>query len=223
LISPTDILIRLFLGALFGGLIGYERQEHGRPAGFRTHLLVCTASVLLMIVSEYYQYLGTMNPSYVRVDPGRIAAGAITGVGFLGAGAILKIGVTVQGLTTAACIWIVSAIGLSVGSGLYFAGTVAFGITIFSLLMLRAVERRMSSLIFRTLTVVTEEDIGVEMISSMLKKHAATVHNIDYDKDLVKGETTYRITVSLSQLVPLKGIMDGLVSLKGVKRVSIKA
>jgi putative Mg2+ transporter-C (MgtC) family protein len=216
LISPTDILIRLFLGALFGGLIGYERQEHGRPAGFRTHLLV-------LIVSEYYQYLGTMNPSYVRVDPGRIAAGAITGVGFLGAGAILKIGVTVQGLTTAACIWIVSAIGLSVGSGLYFAGTVAFGITIFSLLMLRAVERRMSSLIFRTLTVVTEEDIGVEMISSMLKKHAATVHNIDYDKDLVKGETTYRITVSLSQLVPLKGIMDGLVSLKGVKRVSIKA
>jgi putative Mg2+ transporter-C (MgtC) family protein len=223
MISPTDILIRLFLGALFGGLIGYERQEHGRPAGFRTHLLVCTASVLLMIVSEYYQYLGTMNPSYVRVDPGRIAAGAITGVGFLGAGAILKIGVTVQGLTTAACIWIVSAIGLSVGSGLYFAGTVAFGITIFSLLMLRAVERRMSSLIFRTLTVAAEEDVGMEVISSMLKKHTATVHNIDYDKDLVKGETTYRITISLSQLVPLKGIMEEFASIKGVKHVSIRA
>jgi putative Mg2+ transporter-C (MgtC) family protein len=223
MISPADILFRLFLGALFGGLIGYERQEHGRPAGFRTHLLVCVACVLLMIVSEYYQYMGTMDPSYVRVDPGRIAAGAITGVGFLGAGAILKIGVTVQGLTTAACIWMVSAIGLATGSGLYLAGTVAFGITIFSLLVLRIVERRMPSLIFRTLTIEAAEDIGVEKIRSMLKRHNASINNIDYDKDMVKGETTYRITIALSHLVPLKGILDEFISLKGVKHVSIRA
>lgn len=222
MISPADVLIRLFLGALFGGLIGYERQGHGRPAGFRTHLLVCVASVLLMIVSEYYHYLGTMNPAYVRVDPGRIAAGAITGVGFLGAGAILKIGVTVQGLTTAASIWMVSAIGLAVGSGLHFASTVAFGITMFALLVLRLVERRISSLIFRTVTIATEEDIGEDVISSILGKHGAKVQNIEYEKDLIKGETTYLITVALSHLVPLKGILDEFVSLKGVKKVRIR-
>lgn len=222
MIGPTDILIRLFLGALFGGLIGFERQEHGRPAGFRTHLLVCVASVLIMIVSEYFYYLGTTDPTYVRIDPGRIAAGAITGVGFLGAGAILKIGVTVQGLTTAASIWMVSAIGLAVGSGLHFASTVAFGITMFSLLVLRTVERRMSSLIFRTVTIATEEDIGEDVISSILGKHDAKVLNIEYEKDLVKGETTYLITVALSHLVPLKGILDEFVSLKGVKKVRIR-
>lgn len=95
MLSETEIIIRLLLGAVLGGIIGFERQVHGRQAGFRTQLLVCVASVLVMIVSEYYHHLSYMNPSYVRVDPGRIAAGAITGIGFIGAGAILKMGITI--------------------------------------------------------------------------------------------------------------------------------
>jgi uncharacterized membrane protein YhiD involved in acid resistance len=116
----------------------------------------------------------------------------------------------------------VSAIGLAVGSGLHFASTVAFGITMFALLVLRTVERRISSLIFRTVTIATEEDIGEDVISSILGKHEAKVLNIEYEKDLVKGETTYLITVALSHLVPLKGILDEFVSLKGVKKVRIR-
>ena len=111
MISTEELLIRIALGAVLGGLVGLERHVHGRPAGFRTHILVCTALVLLMEVSEYYHYLGTQDPSYVRVDPGRIAAGAITRIGFLGAGVIIKMGASVQGLTTAARIWMVAAIG----------------------------------------------------------------------------------------------------------------
>ncbi|MDP3259539.1 MAG: MgtC/SapB family protein [Thermodesulfovibrionales bacterium] len=131
MLSETEIIIRLLLGAVLGGVIGFERQVHGRQAGFRTQLLVCVASVLVMIVSEYYHHLSYMNPSYVRVDPGRIAAGAITGIGFIGAGAILKMGITIQGLTTAACLWMVSAVGLAIGAGLYVAGVAASALTLF--------------------------------------------------------------------------------------------
>ncbi|UCG77990.1 MAG: MgtC/SapB family protein, partial [Nitrospirota bacterium] len=109
MIETSDILIRLVLGTVLGSIVGFEREVHGRPAGFRTHLLVCLASVLIMIVSEEYYHLAVMNPDFIRVDPARIAAGAITGVGFLGAGVIIKSGFNVQGLTTAACLWIVSA------------------------------------------------------------------------------------------------------------------
>src|SRR5512142_780647 len=133
MLSSAEIAVRLLTGALFGGVIGFERQVHGRPAGFRTHILVCIAAVLIMIVSEYYQYLSVVDPAYIRIDPGRIAAGALAGVGFIGAGVVLKSGLSIQGLTTAACIWVVSAIGLAIGSGLYLAGIITFCITIFSL------------------------------------------------------------------------------------------
>jgi hypothetical protein len=84
MLTTNEIIIRLLLGTLFGGVIGFERQVHGRPAGFRTHILVCIAAVLIMLVSEYYQYLSSIDPSYIRIDPGRIAAGALAGVGFIG-------------------------------------------------------------------------------------------------------------------------------------------
>src|SRR5512143_1610496 len=96
--STPELVARLLLGALLGGVIGFERHTHGRPAGLRTHILVCLASTLVMIVSEYYHHLASLDPSYVRVDPIRLAAGAITGVGFLGAGVIVKAGGSVQGL-----------------------------------------------------------------------------------------------------------------------------
>jgi putative Mg2+ transporter-C (MgtC) family protein len=121
-----------FLGTLLGGIIGFERQTHGRPAGFRTQLLVCVSCVLLMIISEGY-YADSGQAGLMRIDPTRIAAGAMTGVGFLGAGVILKSGASVQGLTTAACVWIVSAIGLAIGAGQYVAAIVGFVITFVSL------------------------------------------------------------------------------------------
>ena len=222
MISETEIILRLVLGALLGGIIGFERQIHGRPAGFRTQLLVSVASVLIMIVSEYYHYLSYMNPSYVRFDPGRIAAGAITGVGFLGAGVILKMGITIQGLTTAACLWMVSAIGLAIGGGLYFAGIVACVLTLFSLLVLRVAERKMPRLAFKFLTVTAWEGIDEEMIASVLRKHDLSISNIDYEKDVLKGEVTYNITISLKHRMSMRELLDVLSSLEYVKKVIIK-
>jgi putative Mg2+ transporter-C (MgtC) family protein len=222
MISSTEIIVRLLLGALFGGIIGYERQAHGRPAGFRTQMLVCIASVLVMEVSEYFYHLSTLDPSYVRVDPGRIAAGAITGVGFLGAGVIVKMGVTVQGLTTAACLWMVSAIGLAVGSGLYLASATAFFLTLFSLVVLRAIERKTTKMIFKTLSVIAGEGVDEGEILKILKNFDAIIYATDYDYDVVQKETLFRYTMALKNTIPLSVVMDDLSSIDSVKKISLK-
>jgi len=120
----TDfIIITIHLvGALTaGGIIGLERSFHGRPAGFRTHTLVCLASSLLMLVTLYQsKWLPAMPIDTIRVDPTRMAQGIMTGIGFLGAGVIFKEGLSVRGLTTAASIWITAAIGILIGVGFYF-------------------------------------------------------------------------------------------------------
>ncbi len=117
---PGDlvIMIRLVLASVLGGLIGLEREVHGREAGIRTYLLVCLGSALIMVVSEYLfvRYQGTPQSGFIRGDPGRIAAQAITGIGFLGAGVIIRYRDSIRGLTTAACMWVTCAIGLAVGS-----------------------------------------------------------------------------------------------------------
>src|SRR5262245_14978056 len=113
-----DILLRLVVGLLLGGALGLERSYHGRPAGFRTHALVGLASSALMLVSVY-ETAWVSVPMGIRaaIDPTRMAQGIMTGIGFLGAGVIMREGLTVRGLTTAACIWIAAAIGILVGIG----------------------------------------------------------------------------------------------------------
>jgi putative Mg2+ transporter-C (MgtC) family protein len=141
--APTlqDIVGHL-LGALAaGGAIGLERSYHGRPAGFRTHALVCLSSSLLMVLtlSQARWFQGPAD--VVRIDPTRMAQGIMTGIGFLGAGVIFKEGITVRGLTTAASIWITSAIGILMGVGLYAAAAVATVLTLGVLAAFRYIER----------------------------------------------------------------------------------
>lgn len=223
MVGTTEIVIRLLIGALLGGIIGFERQTHGRPAGFRTHLLVCVASVLIMIVSEYYHFLSLNDPSYIRIDPARLAAGAITGVGFLGAGVIVKTGVTVQGLTTAACLWIVSAIGLSIGSGLYIASIASFVITYLTLWTLRMVERKMTRHEYRFLTVVMGGKGDEEALTSVVEKCGAQISRINYERDIDRSETSFDITVSYTEPACVRRILDDISGISSVKRVGIRS
>ena len=108
-----EMLTRLFLAAVLGGVVGIERGSGDRPAGLRTHVLVCTGSALIMLVSMY-----AFDSFDTPRDPGRIAAQVVSGIGFLGAGTILHEGLTVRGLTTAASLWMVAAIGLAIGGGM---------------------------------------------------------------------------------------------------------
>ncbi len=152
----VTIVVRLLLAIVLGGAIGLERESRGRPAGLRTHILVCLGATIIMIGSQGMAILSqTLAPAArVQVDPGRIAAGVVTGIGFLGAGAIIRLGDLIRGLTTAGCIWFVAALGIVIGEGMYALGILA---TVFALIVLLALshfERQIQRTIYRSLDVI---------------------------------------------------------------------
>jgi len=140
--NSIDLALRLLLASLFGGLIGFEREIQGRAAGLRTHILVCMGSALIMLCSIYSCQIDSAVGSY---DPSRIAAGVVTGLGFLGGGTILRYGASVKGLTTAASLWTVGGIGLAVGSGFYSAASIATAIVLITLAFVSKFERKLSA------------------------------------------------------------------------------
>lgn len=132
--TEYDLLLRLVLAVIFGGLVGWERQRGHKPAGLRTHMLVCLGSCLFTLIS----FLATGSDTSLYFDPTRVAAGVVTGIGFLGAGAIIQSKEGVKGLTTAASIWMVAAIGMAVGYGLFI---LSGGAAVLSLLVLYVLEK----------------------------------------------------------------------------------
>lgn len=139
--DTATIMIRLVFAAILGGIVGVEREYNRHPAGFRTHLLVCVGACLVMLLAMFgFQDYMEKNAEFVNFDPSRLAAYVVSGIGFLGAGTIIVQGVSVRGLTTAASIWVVAGIGLSIGVGMYIAGIFTTGIVILSLVFLNKVE-----------------------------------------------------------------------------------
>lgn len=139
-IEYWEIAMRMLIAFGIGGVIGLEREMGDHPAGFRTHILVCVGSALLVILSTYgfAQFAHEFN---VRMDPARLAAQVVTGIGFLGAGTIMRTGTTISGLTTAASLWVVAALGLAVGAGFYFGALLTALLTIICLFLLNKLER----------------------------------------------------------------------------------
>jgi len=138
-----ELLLRLALAAVLGGMIGFERELREREAGLRTHLLVALGSALFTIVGAYgfHEFLAS-GQSVVRADPTRIAAQIVTGIGFLGAGAIIRQGLSVRGLTTAATLWVVAAVGLAAGAGYYSAAVITTAVVLIALWPLRVMAYR---------------------------------------------------------------------------------
>ncbi len=184
--SPESwtMLTHLGIAWLAGSLIGLERTFHGRPAGFRTHALVCVSSALLMMVTMYqWQWLGTEVPeATIRTDPTRMAQGIMTGIGFLGAGVIFKEGLTVRGLTTAASIWITSALGILYGIGFLFPAVLATVVTLLTLSLFRVVEGRMPSRIFaRCILRFDSRAVMAEaQIHDLMASHRFRVESLSY-------------------------------------------
>src|SRR5580692_2610145 len=135
------MVARIAGGAVLGGVIGYERDRHGRPVGLRTHLIVAlAASTFMVISSQFVSWQHYSHDDLVNVDTSRIAASVVSAVGFLAGGAILRTGTTVQGLTTAAGLWLVTAIGMSSGAGMFVESAVVTGLGIVALTVLRRFE-----------------------------------------------------------------------------------
>ena len=197
----VQCVLRLVVAALLGALIGAEREHHGRSAGFRTQLLVGLGSALAMLVSlNFARIFGQGAGWAIRVDPARVAYGVMGGIGFLGAGAIIRYGAGVRGLTTAASLWCTAAVGLACGFGMYLVAAVTTAIVIFALLILSRLDRHIPSRWGKTLVIslpLSGQD-NVARVTDVLRRRGARISNVDYKRD-VEGETeTITFYVSMS-------------------------
>jgi putative Mg2+ transporter-C (MgtC) family protein len=176
-----EIVVRLLAALAAGALIGYERSYHGRPAGFRTHALVCTASCLLMLVTVYEAHW-VPAAAKVQLDPTRMAQGIMTGIGFLGAGVIVKEGLSVRGLTTAASIWITSAIGILAGIGFYFPLVLSVLLTLGILSLFRWVEASMPTQAYYHFAVrfTREGAMAESQLRELVHSHGFSIANFTY-------------------------------------------
>ncbi len=179
------IIIHMVLALMAGGVIGLERSYHGRAAGFRTHTLVCLASSMLMAVPLFQaDWLGatTAIPEAFKTDPTRMAQGIMTGIGFLGAGVIYKEGVSIRGLTTAASIWITAAVGIMIGTGLYFPALLGAALTFGVLSSFSFVERNMTKNFYVRCQIMFNraERMDEQELSDYLGTHGFKVGGMSY-------------------------------------------
>jgi putative Mg2+ transporter-C (MgtC) family protein len=193
-----EILFRLVAALAAGGIVGLERSFRGRAAGFRTHALVCLASSLLMLVTVYeHQWFVAQGGSRVVVDPTRMAQGIMTGIGFLGAGVIVKEGLTVRGLTTAASIWVTAAIGILTGIGFYFAAGIGVVLTLGTLSLFRWIEGRMPIELYSNFTVRFARDAVMPegALRQLVARHGFSVANLNYRLIGEGGQFEYRMVM----------------------------
>jgi putative Mg2+ transporter-C (MgtC) family protein len=221
----TEIMIfRLVLAGFLGGLIGVERERHGRPAGFRTHILLATGTALLMMLSQYMYdlYPGQNSNSILRLDPGRIAAMSITGIGFLGAGAIIKSKGHVRGLTTAACLWMVAAVGLAVGCGFYLPAVVATAIALLSLQGLRFLERHFRKDWYRKL-ILSFDGLQDQMpdIIKVMDNHRVWILRMGLNQNLKGNETGYELELKMRENIFKHDLISDLSRIPGLKKVQL--
>lgn len=219
-----DISLRLLAGLFIGGLIGLERSFHGRPAGFRTHALVCLSTSLLMLVTVYEtRWFPGISQGRISLDPTRMAQGIMTGIGFLGAGTIMKEGLSVRGLTTAASLWITAAIGILVGIGFFFPALFATALTLGTLSLFRWVEARIPAHFYAHFVVrfVREGALSEVEMRQLLKEHGFTIGNLSYRLDLGADFFEYRMIIRTSRGDNAKKLTDALSKIDAVKEFRV--
>lgn len=214
---------KLLLAAFLGGLIGFERESSGQAAGFRTNLTVAIGSCLIMLLSLHMEELfSQLNAnSVVRVDPGRIASYAIAGMGFLGAGAIIKGRGSVRGLTTAAGLWVVTGIGLSIGAGYIIPTLFTALIILVALYWVHPIKKLSSRRIFSILTIKCK---GIEEPLDQIKKiiseyPAFTIRYINYNREISSQTVTYRIRLDSREEKNRAQVVKRLSEMNGVEEI----
>jgi putative Mg2+ transporter-C (MgtC) family protein len=219
-----EITLRLLIALVFGGLVGLERSYHARPAGFRTHTLVCLASALLMLVTVYEgQWFDYRGMGRVAIDPTRMAQGIMTGIGFLGAGVIMKEGLSVRGLTTAASIWITAAIGVLVGIGFYFPAGLALALTLGTLSAFRWFENRMPSQQYAQFIVKFDRKSAMSQpeLKKVVSSYGFTIANLQYRLTQDGKQFEYRMMLRTQNSDNLLLLSDALLEIPTVAEFRI--
>ncbi len=225
MLSDWELFLRLVLSCVLGGIIGYERQSRRKSAGLRTNVLVCLGSCLIMVMSvEMYQEV----EGKTNADPARLAAQVVSGIGFLGAGAIMKEGLSVTGLTTAACLWVVAGVGLAVGAGFYAGALISTALVFVTLGSLSRLDDWVDHEKNLSLNIHTVDRPGQLMrISRCLEDLQLRVRGVKVkaDEDEVddSGEKSMYIDLEIFNKQSIKSIIivDAVRQIDGVIRVDV--
>ena len=217
------VIIRLAIAAGLGLLLGLEREHHGRSAGLKTQVIVALASCLIMLISiELHAFYDSLNAnSVVRLDPSRIASYAVAGMGFLGAGAIIQGRGSIQGLTTAACLWVGNAVGLAVGAGFYVPAALATVAVLLVLLVLGHLGDHLPRHTYLRvyLDFDTCRDLTTDL-PNLLREYGVHVIHVGFDCDFRKSHSSYELAIRLkstgnwSQIIKALRGLEGLIALK---------
>ncbi|MDH5762351.1 MAG: MgtC/SapB family protein [Nitrospinota bacterium] len=216
----TSILFRLVLAVLLGGAVGMEREMHGRPAGFRTHIVVCLGAAMMIVGSEFYQ--NHMNPETV-FDPNRMAAGIITGIGFLGAGAIMREENMVRGLTTAGCIWFVAGLGIVIGKGLFPLALWGTLLVLIMLIFFRYVESWMSVENYGEMFIrmnLDSYDSIKNQCAEIIRDNGFLVQETRYRVDRTQNEVRLEYVLTYSKGKSQEELLMAISRLEGIREVS---
>ncbi len=220
-----EVLVRMGLAIVLGGMIGLEREHRGRAAGLRTMIIVCLGSTIIMIVSTELpmQFYSGPGEAVVRVDPGRIAAGIVTGIGFLGACVVLKLGDIERGVTTAACIWFVAALGIAIGQGHYVLSVLATALALIVLGALHYLELRFRSGVYRRIVVKVDADRSPEALAQvrgLLHEDGATLLDLRTSEVKSEAQTSLCFFVKCRQDFQSHDLVKKMCSIDGVLSVS---
>ena len=221
----NEIILKLFLSVLLGGLIGVEREFHGRAAGLRTHIMVCLGSTIILASFQMFHdsFASQGAESVYRIDPSRVAAGVVTGIGFLGAGTIIRSKELVSGLTTAACIWFVATIGIVLGCGIYLPAILGTFFGLLVLIGLNPVGQGIPSYRYGKITIdfknVTAEEIE-NQCSRILQAYQTVTQNTLIYVNVTTGKRTLAIYVRGRDDKNKHSILKEIVVLKNVTNVA---
>jgi putative Mg2+ transporter-C (MgtC) family protein len=226
MISHVEMIARIAVGAALGGVIGYERDRHRRPAGLRTHLIVAMTAATFMVISSqfvYWQHYG--KDDLVEVDTERIAASVVSAVGFLAGGSILRTGATVQGLTTAAGLWLVTAIGMCSGAGMFVESVAVTLMGLLGLTFLRRFEDKDDHLLSRRLTIVLGESAkDIAAVVTALTGLGAKVSEVEYERRLEDGKRRIVATldVQFADTIAIPQLIEAVETVPDVRRVLVQ-
>jgi putative Mg2+ transporter-C (MgtC) family protein len=220
-LSEFDMIIRLVFGFLAGAIIGLERSNRRQVAGLRTHILIATGATLLMLLSIYIPQ--HFNPERGS-DPGRIAAQVVSGIGFLGAGAIIRLGNTIRGLTTAASLWFVAAVGLAIGAGMYIVAAVAESLGLITLLFLYIIERKLfPSERFKLLEITyRDSSVSTKEAQDIITKAGILIHSIDINQSGGNKGTKLKLFVMIPSNIDIASVARSIKALGNIRKVEVK-
>lgn len=220
-----DIWLRLALAFVLSGAIGLEREIHGRPAGLRTHILVCVSATIIMIASRLHSELGFPDSQNIRftIDPGRIVAGIMTGIGFLGGGAIIKIRDIIRGLTTAACVWFVAALGVVIGESFYGLAIISTGSILIMLISLHWIEHRLHPIVYHSVKVsapIEKADALESSCQAILEKEHIRIQNKSHFISNETGRSEITFNVRMEDRMQSGNIIRSISRVPGVLQAS---